>query len=133
MADQFFEYLREGHVEKAISLEIAPEHRMALDGDVWLMFRRNGEMRRVLMDSLKLPEVRAILELGQRADVRYFRTDVVSNEGDRGMAQLWYTVTFDDAGKKKTFVVGILMERTVAASAALNPWRVHSLYEIHGL
>lgn len=128
VADQFFEFLRQGQPEKAMLLRVLPDYRQSLDDDdtIWLSLRHDNEARGELERFVKNPLVRTLLELGERANVRYYRTAAIVPEGGRALVDLWYTVTYDDDdGQKKTFLVGILLERTPNNTKTdISPWRV---------
>ena len=49
----------------------------------------------------------------------------VGTDGNRAQVNYWYTVTYDDEqGKKKTFLVGLVMDRKPTQNPDMNPWRV---------
>jgi hypothetical protein len=128
-ADQFFEFLRQGSPEKAVQLRFAPDYREPFDDTLWKYLRTNTaagqELRRLVAD----PTVRTLLALGDRAQVRYFRSGGVSTDGARAVANLWYTVTFDDdQGRKKTFIVRVLLDRKPVGTPGLNPWKVGAVF-----
>jgi hypothetical protein len=124
VADQFVEFLREGSPEKALMLNRSAEFRHPLDEGMWSYFRRNEDARKELTAFVRDKTIRMILALGNRAEVRYYRTSAAGNWGDTAQVDLWYTVTFTDTdGRKKTYILGLLMERR-ATDPDLNPWRV---------
>jgi hypothetical protein len=127
LADQFLDYLRHDEPRKAIMLRSVPDFRKALDNDeaVKLFFRNNQEAKNDLAKFVQLPVARTLLALGERADIRFLATMGAGARGDRAQVSYWYTVTFDDEqGKKKTFLVGLLMERKPTENPELHPWRV---------
>ena len=127
MADQFLEYLRQDDPRKALMLRAVPDLRKSVDNDeaVKLFFQNNHEARTDLAKFVELPTARIIMALGERADIRYYATTGVGTDGDRAQVSYWYTVTFDDEqGKKKTFLVGVVMDRKPTQNPELNPWRV---------
>jgi hypothetical protein len=127
LADQFLEYLRHDEPQKALMLRSLPDIRKPLDDDeaLDLFFRNNVEARRDLEKFVTLPVARTILALGERAKIRFFATKAVGTRGDLAQVEYWYTVTFDDdAGKKKTFLVGLLLNRKPTQNPDLNPWRI---------
>ncbi len=127
MADLFLDYLRQDAPRKALMLRSVPDFRKSLDDDeaVKLFFQNNHDARTDLKKFVQLPTARVIMALGERADIRYFATMGVGTDGDRAQVNYWYTVTFDDEqGKKKTFLVGLVMDRKPTENPDLNPWRV---------
>lgn len=127
-ADQFFEYLREKSPEKAVMLEFAPDYRQPFDESLWTFFRRDKDAQKELLKFTADPTVRTLLALGERAQVRFYKMVNVGSDGPRGGVVYWYTVTYDDeAGKKKTFLVRIFLERKPAQTPGLNPWQVKTI------
>jgi hypothetical protein len=124
IADQWFEYLRQDSPEKALMLKMAPDYRQPMNEDLWLFYRHNGDANRDLRTFVQHPLVRALLVLGDRAQVRFYKTTAVDTLGSLGQVQYWYTVTYPDHGDKKTFFVRILLERKPTLRASLNPWCV---------
>ncbi len=133
VADQFFEYLRDDRPEKALILRSMPAFRQLHedDADPWLIYRINEDAKRDVTSFVNMPLVRALLALDGRAEVRYFKTVGMGTSGAKAEVNYWYTVTFDDdSGKKKTFLVGVLMERVPSNDPGLNPWRVKTFYDV---
>jgi hypothetical protein len=125
VADQFFEFLRQDSPEKALNLKFAPDYQQPLDDELWNFYRYDNEAKEQLNALVRFPLARTLLALGPRAEVRYFRTVGVSAEGNRALVIYWYTVSYADRdGKKKTFVVSVLMERLPTRKPGINPWRV---------
>jgi len=127
LAEQFLEYLRQDHPERALMLHAMPDYRQPLDNDLWDFFRNDQESQVKLRKFLQNPTTRALLALGTRADIQYYKTAAVGIDTNRAVASYWFTVTYDDAGKKKTFIVSVLMERNPTKQASLHPWRITSL------
>lgn len=125
VAEQFFEYLKQGQPEKAITLKWAPDYRQGLSDDLWLFIRSNEEASGEFEAFIRHPIVRMLLALGEKADVSYYETEVVGASGDLAQVRSTYAVTFDDEdGKKKTYFISLLMERKPTRNPRLNPWRV---------
>jgi hypothetical protein len=125
MADQFWEYLRQGSPEKALMLQFTPDARQPLDDMLWVFYRNDNEGKAQLKRFVSHPLVRTLLALGTKADVRFYKTHAVATDGPRAQVSYWYTVTWpDETGKKTTFLAGILLERRPTADPSLNPWKV---------
>src|SRR5262245_42070409 len=112
MADQWFEFLRQGHPERACRLLLLPDLRPPLDDGLWLYFRHDDDAQEQLQKFVFDPTVRTLLALGQRAQVRYYGIGSVVSDGKLGGVQYLYTVTYPDGETKKTFFVGLLLERS---------------------
>jgi hypothetical protein len=124
-ADQFFEYLCQGQPEKAAMLESAPESRQPLDESLWPFYRRNKDAQDRLRKLTENRPARALLALGDRAQVRFYKMPKLESAAAHAAVLYWYTVTYDDEnGKKKTFLIRILLERKPSRTAEINPWQV---------
>ncbi len=127
LADAFFEYLRHDQPEKAYLLKLLPDLRPNLDDDAWTFYRHDSESRRDLVKLVNDPPVRTLLALGERATIRYYKTENTASDGSRAMVNYWYTVTFEnDQHQKETFIVAIVLERR-PTDLDINPWRVRGV------
>ena len=127
-ADAFFELLREQSPEKAFMLKVWPENRHAFDEGLWAFYRNNKRAQRELREFVSEPPVRTLLALGDRAQVRYYKTIGAASDEGRVVISYWYTVTYDDDdGKKTTYLLRIIMERMATHSTTLPVWRVKGL------
>ncbi len=124
VADRWFEFLRENSPEKALILRYAPDQRPPIDDFVSTYFRHDKEARDDLERFVKIPAVRTLLELGPRANIRFYKTASVATEGDRGLVNFYYTVTYGDGADKKTFFLSIVLERNATKMSGASPWRV---------
>jgi len=128
LADQFFKYLQEGSPEKSLMLEWVPDYRHGVGDDLWLFFRSNTEANADLQELVSQPVIRMLLALGEDAQVRYYKTARVWVARDVARVEYWYTVTFtDENNRKKTYFIGILLERKPTMDPELNPWRVRDI------
>jgi hypothetical protein len=124
VAEQFLAYMREGSPEKAIMLNRAPDYRRPIDEGLWLFYRADDEARADLQQFVARPPIRMLLALGERAKVSFYKTASVATGGDLAQVDYWYSVTFDDEGRKKTYFIGLLLERKPTENPDINPWRV---------
>ena len=125
LADQFLTFLRERSPEKAVLLEMVPDQRPPADNGLWTFFRNDPESQTQLREFLKKPPIRMLLALGDRADIQFYRVNGVAAGSSKALADYWYTITFtDEQDRKKTIVMGLLLERDPVRDESLNPWRV---------
>ena len=127
LADQFLDYLRHDEPRKAIMLRSVPDFRKSLDDDeaVRLFFRNNYEAKKDLAKFVQLPVTRDFAGPGRTGRHTLSGHNGPGTSGDRAQVNYWYTVTFDDEqGKKKTFLVGVVLDRKPTENPELNPWRV---------
>lgn len=126
VADAFLEFLRTDHPEKALMLRGVPDVR-DMD-ESWAVFQVDSNARQDMERFVRMPLVRTMLALGDQADIRFYSFNGVAFNGSTGQVNYWYTVTFMDHDKKKTFLVGLLMERKPTSREGVNPWRVKDFY-----
>ncbi len=128
VADKFLEHLREGSPEKALMLQWVPDYRNGVGNDLWLFFCSDSEAKANLQKFVNRPMIRILLALGEDAQVRYYKTTSVGFAGDLAQVEYQYSITFtdEDDQKKKTFFIGILLERKPTRDPNLNPWRVRN-------
>lgn len=127
VADQYLEFLREGSPEKAVMLEFKPSNRKPADEGLWLYFRSDRQAKEELLKFLRQPEVRVLLALGKKADIRFYTAAAIGFEHGDGQVDLWYTVTYldeDDGDKKKTFLLDLRLRRRAGERGELSPWQV---------
>jgi len=125
VADQFMESLRARSPEQAVLLQAAPDDRPPVDDGLWSFIRNDVEMRQKLEKLVARPEIRMLLALGDKADVRFYKTNAASAGKAIALVDNWYTVTFTDTDdKKKTILFGVFLERRPVMNSELNPWRV---------
>lgn len=128
VADQFLAFLRERSPEKAVLLEMVPDQRPPADDGLWTFFRNDPESQSQLRAFVERPPIRMLLALGDRADIQFYRVNGVAAGSSRALADYWYTVTFtDEQDRKKTIVLGLLLQRDPVRDESLNPWRVKDL------
>ncbi len=110
-AGYWFEFLAQDQPHKAYQLTVHPEYRKPLDDELWDVFRDDPQWRSKLEDYVSDSLVRTMLHLGTRAHVRY--CDSMHHARNKKLDSLSqaYAVTYDDAGEKKTFFVGMKLER----------------------
>jgi hypothetical protein len=125
VADQWFAYLQQQQPEKALWLQFAPDYRPPLDEDVWFFYRHDKDAKTRLKKFVALPLVRALLDLGSDAQVRFYKATGSVSDGSQGQVSCWYTVTFTDTdGRKKTFLVSLLLDRSPTRRDGISPWRI---------
>lgn len=118
----WFEFLRKNEPEKAMELGTPPGGRRALNAtliDHYLTDRDNYESFQGFVSN---HEVRALLKLGQRAQVRFYQAEDPSEER---VTQV-FAVTYEDRGVKKTFFVRLFLRRAFLADKHVSGWYVES-------
>jgi hypothetical protein len=105
-------------------LTVDPNQRQPLDARLWQFYRDGDTVRRELETFVTLPTIRTLLALGEKAQVRYYKTTFGPRRGDRENLQQLFAVTYNDAGKKKTFFVDVRLEHSTPGNAGRAAWRV---------
>jgi len=125
-AAAWFEMLADGQPHKANQLTIHPQYRQPLDERLWDFYGEGPRWRAKLEDYVAVPLVRTLLQLGKDAQVRYYKTSDQRHDAQLDKLAQIYAVTFDDAGGKKTFFVGVELKRHRLESGQAN-WQVASV------
>jgi hypothetical protein len=120
----WFEFLRADEPLKAIQLEDHGSVRRPLDDSLAKAYPPGSEARQALLTWVGQPEVRALLALRDRADVRYYDTEERSRAPSEDFVKQVYAVTYDEAGQKKSFFVRLFLERDIVADEGRAYWRV---------
>jgi len=126
-ARQWFEMLRDRQPLKAHHLEIEPPVRLPASRFAQLPshYRSKEGGRDEIKFFVAEPLVRALLELGPKAQVRFYSNEAFVQEGKRQRVTNVYAVTYPADKQKKTFFVRLELERTGNSDSAEN-WRVAS-------
>jgi len=125
-AFQWFEFLAGGHPQKAFQLKLHPRLRRRFDEQLWDFYRDDPHWQKKLKDYVRpgsLP--RTLLALKDKARIRYCRTTNHDQFGDRDRVDQVYAVTFDEDGRRKTFLVGMRLQRVKLPEGRAN-WQVLS-------
>jgi len=120
----WFDVLRQGAPHKAHQLTLHPGSRQPLEGKLWDHYTNDWRNYREIRGYVGGPLIRTLLALNGKAEVRYYDTER-QWEGDDGDAlRQVYAVTFEENGKKKTFFVGMTLERIPLRKSGRSDWRV---------
>lgn len=128
----WFDFLREDQPQKAFQLTRHPNYRQPLDDSLWDYYRSHEHVRREL-EKYVAPKgrydtgprlVRTLLALGPKAQVRYFSTDGQMRLGGVDVVHQTYVVTYDDAGQRKTFFVGLELKRFLIQPDMHASWQL---------
>ncbi|MBL9124293.1 MAG: hypothetical protein JNG90_11720 [Planctomycetaceae bacterium] len=111
-ADLFFEYLRKDEPQHAFQMTLESEVRQPFDERLWEKYRASGERTKALREFVDEPTVRALLALGDRAQVRYYERERHERRAAQELFMNVYAVTWtDDAGQKRSFFVRLALVR----------------------
>ena len=125
VAVEWFDYLRHGEPHKASQLGVSTEVRQPLDDTLWAYYREHPEAKRELEDFARQPLVRALLALGEAAQVRFYETQQIERGSRRDELVQVYAVTYQDDDKKKSFFVRLSLDRSADPVTGRGRWRVN--------
>jgi hypothetical protein len=129
-AELWFKLLARQQPEKAFQLTMSPQLRQPLDDRLWEYYRLAPQWRLKLEQFVApAPEgesprlVRTLLALGERARVRYQGNLAHYEENPLEIVIQLFSVTFEDAGVKKTFFVIVRLGRHIQSNGTAN-WQI---------
>ena len=120
----WFELLRSDEPHKAAQLTVDPSARQPLDGTLWTYYRTAPDARERLEEFVQEPLVHGLLALGDRAEVRYWATEVASTIDRTSHVSQIYAVTFGEGAERQTFFARLAAERKVHPNSGAAHWRV---------
>lgn len=123
-APHWFAFLRQGEPQKAFQLMIHPNGRRPLDEGLWDYYLANSNQREEIEAFLAGDEVRALLALGAKADVRYYDTEGQYRDDGADLVEQVYAVTYEEAGQKKSFFVRLTLSRICPLETGRAYWQV---------
>ncbi|MHB8899025.1 MAG: hypothetical protein ACYC6Y_09790 [Thermoguttaceae bacterium] len=116
---QWFEYLKKGEPAKALEMANGALARRPLDDKLLKHYLSSQEEYESLQSFVGKPEVRALLALGERAQVRHYGC---VEAHDNSAAQV-FAVTYEEQQTKKSFLVQINVTRTEVPEQGVAAWR----------
>jgi hypothetical protein len=137
-AEAWFGFLAHGEPHKAHQLTLPPAERWPLDENLWTFYREGPKWQEKLDDYIAPAKpgepprlVHTLLELDDRAEVRYRETIYEQPLGEMLRVGQVYAVTHDDDGQKKTFFVAVDLERRRLPDGRWN-WRLTATKAVSG-
>ncbi len=121
---KFFEFLARGQPHVAYELLTDAAARPPLDDALWRKYPQNSRLRRDIESFVRKPAVAALLALRDKALVRYYDTEQQWQDREGDWIYQSYAVTCPVEGEPTTFFVGLLMQRSLEASANRAFWKI---------
>lgn len=121
-ATLWFDYLKKGEPEKAFELNNRASVRRPLDGELWSRYLSSRDEYDGLREFVAAPEVRALLALGDRGEVRHY---AFLGGNSESVTQV-YAVTYEDSGTKKSFLVRVTLARAPYPDQGVFAWQTVS-------
>jgi hypothetical protein len=123
VGEAWLRHLLENQPQKAHQLTLPPSSRAPRDDRLWNVYRNDPALRADLEASVAGRLARTLLALGPRAYVRFYQAADHIHDEDGNYVTLYYAVTYEDAGEKKSFFVQLALLRTNDV-ADRGEWRV---------
>lgn len=112
IADLFFQLLRDNKPDLAFQLTAERTDDLPFGGTLWARYRASGERMDSIRQFVAEPVVRALLELGPNATVRYYKAEDHRQADNQDVLVRLYAVTYkDDLGKPRTFFARLILIR----------------------
>jgi hypothetical protein len=122
----YFRDLRHNDPHRAMQWESPVSGRRPLDGLLWEYYRDDKGKARQLRSFTEQPLIKTLLLLGQRADIRLYKTlELATTDSQNSLSQI-FAVTFDEDGKKKTFFVQVDLVRETDFGGPRH-WRIKGM------
>jgi hypothetical protein len=126
VARQWFQYLAEGHPEKAHQLTLDARNRYPLDSPLWDAYRVSPELQSSLREFTGEYGPRALLWLGKDALVRPYAVEKQASSRQADSIDQVYAVTYEEDGRKKSFFISLTLLRTTDPVSGISSWSVNS-------
>lgn len=123
-AEGWFDLLRHDDPLRAHQLTLAPSARRPFDAALPNVYRDDPPLRAELEEFVAQPPVRALLALGEQAQVRLYRTDSVGGEASLQIVMQTYAITHGDSQARKSFFVTTVVTRAVLTRLDTAQWRI---------
>jgi len=109
---QWFKFLAQDEPQKAFQLMMGPPERQPLDDRLWDYYRSRPDIRKSLEGNVASPLIRTLLALGPGALVRFYQIEAQRREKNADAVDLWYAVTYEEKGERKSFFVRLGLARS---------------------
>jgi hypothetical protein len=127
VAMAWFDLVAQGQPHVAHQLLFAPHDRQPPGGDLWEFYCSDQKRYKGLEQYLGEPVVRTLVALGKRATVRPYATEDVDTRARERLVIGLYSVTFDQDGRKTTFLVRLTARRLNDDAAGRATWQIIGL------
>ena len=128
-ASTWFQFLGDDEPHKAQQLNRPPLFRRVLNDQLWDAYAEDDKLAGELSDFTQNAAVRALLALGDGAQIRFYETQYQRRESGNERVDLLYAVSYEEEGRKKTFFVGLKMARVADAGNSRASWHINDVRE----
>ena len=122
----WFDLLAAERPELSHQLLLTPEERQKSDGDIWEFYCSSKKWHKSLELYLDRPVVKTLLALGKKATVRPYATEAVDTRAIQNLVVQLYSVTFEQDGRRTTFLVRLVLRRSPNDTTG-GGWRIVNL------
>ncbi|MEX2118927.1 MAG: hypothetical protein WD847_04890 [Pirellulales bacterium] len=122
----WFNLMRGGEPHKAHQLTVKWHARLPLDDNLWAHYAGREDLYSVLRTFTDEPIVRALLELGPDAEVRFYKTESVSAHQGQEIVKQLYAVSFRRDGKLRSFFITITATRIFDNRSRSHAWVINA-------
>ena len=127
IAAEFLREIQQNRPAAAFQLTIPAGRRAPATVDLGASYYAGSDARAGLERFVAQPPIQALLALGGRARIRYYDTEFQGHDEDGDVLRLLYAVTYEEAGRKTSFFVGLSMRRKVLAAAHVADWWIEGV------
>jgi hypothetical protein len=122
--DEWLQTLSEGNVYKAHQMTMMPGERKPIDEKLPALYEQSADLQTSLDTYLKTPVIATLRALGPRATIRHYQTESVATDARSDLVENAYAVTYDEAGRKKTFFIKLTLWRNLNKESGPRLWRL---------
>jgi hypothetical protein len=127
IAAEFLRELQQDQPAAAHQLTLPAGRRAPASVDLGASYYAGSDSRAGLEKFVAEPEIQALLTLGGKARIRYYDTESQGHDDDGDTLRLVYAATYDEAGQKTSFFLGLSLRRRVVAATHRVDWQIEGI------
>jgi hypothetical protein len=127
IAAEFLRELQQDQPAAAHQLTLPAGRRAPATVDLGASYYAGSDARAGLERFVAQPPIQALLALGGRARIRYYDTEFQARDDEGDALRLVYAVTYEEAGRKTSFFLGLSLRRRVLAAVHLVDWWIEGI------
>ena len=127
VAVEFLREIQQDHPAAAHQLTLPAGRRAPASVDLGASYYAGSDARAGLESFVAQPAIQALLTLGGKARICYYDTEFQGHDDEGDVLRLVYAVTYDEAGQKTSFFLGLSLRRRVLAAAHLVDWQIEGI------
>ena len=127
IAAEFLRDLQQGQPAAAHQLTLAAGRRAPPSVELAASYYVGSEARAGLESFIAQPEIQTLLTLGGKARIRFYDTEFQGHDDAGDAVRLVYAVTYDQAGQKTSFFLGLSLRRKLILVTNLVDWQIDGI------